>query len=360
MLQKKKLITAGATFSAALGIGFVMQNGDVLAARSTVETDAEYAVQAEPFVQEEELIVAEGPALEAAPVETEAEIFVSEAEQEIVIEEPQAPILLAAVEPEPVFKPIPLVEPKLAAITSESLAISSEPLVEPETVEAVRDCTPEMTATSAPAAFAQLELVAPCHGNAGVTIHHQGMMFSAITDQDGYLSVIAPALAEEAVFIAAFDTGDGAVATLEMPELAMFERAVLQWQGESAFAINAYENGAEFGEDGHVSAIHARDFAAIDTEQGFLMPLGDPNAPQQLLAEVYTFPAGLDENVVLSVDASITKTNCNREVNAQSIQVSPGLQPEALDLVMIMPSCDSVGDYLVLKNMFKDLKLAAN
>lgn len=351
MLQKKKLITAGATFSAALGIGFVMQNGDVLAARPSVEPSAEYTVQAEAYVPEEEQIVAEGPALEA-PLETEADIVVAEAEEEIIIEEPEAPILLAAVEPDPVFKPIPLVQPKPVELDVE--------VKEPDVIEAIRDCTPEMNATAAPAAFAQLELIAPCHPNAGVTIHHQGMMFSVLTDEEGKLSVVAPALAEEAVFIAAFDSGDGAVATIEMPDLANYERAVLQWQGENAFAINAFENGAEFGQDGHVSFEHTRDFAALSIDQGFLMPLGNPDAPQQLMAEVYTFPAGLNEDVVLSVDASITKSNCNREVTAQSIQISPGAEPEALDLVMIMPTCESVGDYLVLKNMFKDLKLAAN
>lgn len=351
MLQKKKLITVGATFSVALGIGFVMQNGDVLAARSTVEPEPEY-VQTEPVAPQEELIADQGPVLET-PVEAEAEMIVAQVEQEIVIEEPEAPILLAAVEPDPVFKPIPLVQ-------SEPYAINSEPLVEQERAEAAVDCSPQMFATPAPAAFAKLDLVAPCHANAGVTIHHQGMMFSVLTDQDGKLSVLAPALAEEAVFIAAFDSGDGAVATIEVPDLVGYERAVLQWQGETAFAINAFEDGALFGQEGHVSAVHSRDFAAIDAKQGFLVPLGNPDAPQQLLAEVYTFPVGAKEDVVLSVDASITNSNCNREVTAQSIQISPGSEPEALDLVMIMPSCDSVGDYLVLKNMFKDLTLASN
>jgi len=347
MLQKKKIITAGVTFSVALGIGFFMQNSDVLAARSGTEVAQPTEPSTTTVEPQSQVAESMGPVLEA-PIEEPQLVAVAAPETTVDIEAIEAPMLIAAIEPDPLTQPIPLV--------------SSEPVQAPEPIAEV-DCSPVMNAVSAPAAFATLELSAPCHVNAGVTIHHQGMMFSAVTDFDGNLSVDVPALAENAVFIAAFDTGDGAVAMHDFPELANFDRAVLQWQGEDSFAINAFEFGAGFGEDGHVSAASARDVAAIENGEGFLVQLGDKAAPQPLLAQVYTFPASNlapDLDVVLSVDAQITSDNCEREISAQSIQILPGREVEALDLVMIMPACDSVGDYLVLKNMFQDLKLAAN
>lgn len=339
MLQRKKIFTAGATFSVALGIGFVMQNSDVLAARPT-GSEMQMVVAAG---EQDQLAFSNGPEL-IAPMTDEDLGILAEAEQAVAVQETQAPILVAAIEPEPVFKPIPLVPQKSTPLAS----------------EVALDCSPVMTATAAPAAFAEIEINAPCHRNTGLTLHHQGMMFSAATDEKGHVSLSAPALTREAVFIAAFDTGDGAVATIEVPEVANFERAVLQWQGENAFAINAFEAGARFGEDGHISALHPRDLAALENDRGFLVRLGDSRAPQQFLAEVYTFPADAKLDVVLSVDAAITKSNCDREVTAQSIQISPDSVAEALDLVMVMPACESAGDFLVLNNMFRDLKLALN
>ena len=43
----------------------------------------------------------------------------------------------------------------------------------------------------------------------------------------------APRLLKMAVFIAAFDSGEGAVATLSTPEVADYDRAVLQWSGDT-------------------------------------------------------------------------------------------------------------------------------
>ena len=80
------------------------------------------------------------------------------------------------------------------------------------------------------------------------------------------------------------------------------------------------------------------------------------------MVEVYTFPTGTtsrDGSVALSVEAEVTAENCGRDVAAQSIQIDPASTLIAIDLTMTMPKCDAVGEFLVLKNMFKDLTLAA-
>ena len=94
---------------------------------------------------------------------------------------------------------------------------------------------------------------------------------------------------------------------------------------------------------------------------GFLTKLGSADAPDPLLAEVYTFPSGQHDrgDIALVAEARITAENCNAELAAQSIQVRPDGTTEALDLSLRMPGCEAVGDYLYLQNMFEDLKLAA-
>ena len=80
------------------------------------------------------------------------------------------------------------------------------------------------------------------------------------------------------------------------------------------------------------------------------------------MAEVYTFPSGMiasEFDVMLVAEAEITTGNCGQKLNAQSLQVSPTGQTAALDLTMIMPECDAVGDVLILQSMFEDLTLAS-
>lgn len=92
------------------------------------------------------------------------------------------------------------------------------------------------------------------------------------------------------------------------------------------------------------------------------MSLGQSTGFDPLMAEVYTFPTGTILNpadVVLAAEAEITTGNCGQELNAQSIQIKPNGVASALDLTMIMPACDAVGDFLILQNMFEDLTLAA-
>jgi hypothetical protein len=98
------------------------------------------------------------------------------------------------------------------------------------------------------------------------------------------------------------------------------------------------------------------------SQAGFLVRLGDDTRDTPLMVEVYTFPTGTvsrDGSVALTVEAEVTAENCGRDVAAQSIQIDRSSTPTAIDLTMTMPECDAVGEFLVLKNMFKDLTLAA-
>ena len=128
--------------------------------------------------------------------------------------------------------------------------------------------------------------------------------------------------------------------------------------------IHALEFGSEYGEDGHVWADSARDQSSASLgEGGFLSVLGNPDIDNAYVAEVYTFPTDVAKRsgeVVLSVEAEVTASNCGRDVEAQSLQISAGGPLKTQDLVLSMPDCNTVGDFLVLKNLLNDLKVAGN
>ena len=321
MSRKKSFITAGVTFSVALSIGFVMQYGDAVASR--------FQPTQEPAIVLPQMVMPQQSAM-----------VTSLAVPEMVIPyAKEAAVELAALVDVPVPEPM-------------------TPLAAPEPV-----CEVAMTADTLPLAMVAVSVVAPCQPNAAVTIHHQGMIFSQLTDETGRVDVVVPALAQEAFFIAAFAGGEGAVASTPVPDLSNYDRAALQWQGINAVQLHALEFGADYGSEGHVWAASTRDIDfSAPPKAGFLTALGDDRVNNALMAEVYTFPTGeynQDGTVALSVEAEVTAANCGRDIAAQSIQLDPLQEPTAIDLTMTMPDCGAIGEFLVLKNMFKDLTLAA-
>ena len=360
MADTKKIGMAAGTFAVALGIGFVMQNGDALASRFGAESAPE---QPAPFtaVAEEE---APQAAIEA-PVSADGETVAFPVAQGGVVTAPEImkpePVVSAAVIlPEAAKVPEAQDPPvQLAALDPEAA-----PEIESDATPAVAiDCVPLMEATAGPAATVGLTINAPCHLNAAFTIHHQGMMFSAMTNEAGEADLTVPALAEVSVMIAAFSDGEGAVATAAVPDFSNYDRAVLQWQGKTSVMLSAYEGDASFGEEDHIHIGNPGDMARLDAaEGGYLVRLGSETEGDALVVEIYTFPTGMMDSspdVMLIAEAEITAENCGQELNAQSIQVSPNGETSALDLNMMMPDCDAVGDFLILQNMFEDLTLAA-
>lgn len=367
MAKLKQVGMAAGTFSVALGIGFVMQNGDALASRFGTETaPPEPAPFTADGAEEMSLEVPVAP-IEEPVVALAAEPQVTEPVQEQTvaiaaepeIEEPIDVVASAVVLPSAVQVPTEQEAPvQLANLDAEIL-----PNVETDIAVDPLDCSPSMEGLAGSGAMVKVVVNAPCHADTAFVTHHQGMMFSAMTNDAGMATFTVPALAEVSVIITAFANGDGAVATTVVPDFADYDRAVLQWQGDEAVMLSAYEGAAEFGDSGHIYNQNPGDMARLDqAEGGYLMQLGDASVEGALMAEVYTFPTGATntmETVMLVAEAEITNDNCGQELNAQSIQVSPSGETAALDLVMTMPDCEAVGDVLILQNMFEDLTLAS-
>jgi hypothetical protein len=64
-------------------------------------------------------------------------------------------------------------------------------------------------------------------------------------------------------------------------------------------------------------------------------------------------------DIQLEIEAEVTDATCGREISAQSLQVTEAGAPRVQELQLTMPDCDAIGDFLVLKNVLEDLKVAA-
>ncbi len=225
-------------------------------------------------------------------------------------------------------------------------------------------CAIEMSALPGPAAMVALSLEASCLPNERVTIHHNGLMFSEMTDDAGALDLIVPALSPRAVFIASFVSGNGAVAQIDVASLKAYDRTVVQWKGNTGLGLHALEFGASYFDKGHIHAqAPGTTTATASGQQGLLVQLGRAELDVPLLAEVYTFPSQMTKTageVSLSVEAEVTASNCGRQVDAQTLEVHQSSAIKVQDLTLFMPDCATVGDFLVLKNLVEDLTIAAN
>lgn len=337
MSRIKSLSIAAATFAAAMGIGFVMQNQELVADRFGPErNEANLVAPALPGLAAIDSIPV-GPMLDAPIVEMSAEFI--------------APSDIGPSRPPAVAPPL-----LVADLSGDFL-----PGVADLTVAA--DCTPAMVATASAAAIAVLDIVAPCQPNAFATLHHNGMMFTFATDDEGRAALAVPALAETAIFMAQFADGSVAASQLSVPEVAQFDRAVLQFAGGSGFELHASEFGAPLGAEGHVwRGALGSTLATVAGDGGFMLILGDETADQSLVAQVYTYPADIGQTsgeIALSVEAAITGANCGRDLAAQSMQFIGGAEPMALDLTLTIPACDGIGDILIVERMFDLWQVAA-
>lgn len=327
MKRRNSYILGGATLACALGIGYVMQYGvpgQTTALNGPVEvTDIEMTSSA---------VVPRLPTdLELNGIFAEDDVT----DANIQLEGERAPL------------PIPQLQ-------------GSAPRSVPQ---AAADCAITMAAETAAGAMVDVSLDAPCNGSERVTIHHNGLMFTEITQADGSLDVTVPAMAEDALFIAAFGNGDGATVSIKVSSVSLYDRVALQWRGNAGLQLHAREFNAEYFADGHVWADAKGNMAAAAQGQsGFLSSVGRSDVPEGLSAEIYSFPAGAasrDGVIALSIEAEITAANCDATIEAQTMEVRDGSGMRTRDLSVDMPGCDTVGDFLVLKNLVEDLTVAS-
>ncbi len=223
-------------------------------------------------------------------------------------------------------------------------------------------CRPVMEATPSAGALIDLSLFSDCHAGEQVSITHENLQFQALVPEQGLLRLSVPALAENAVVAAEFGNGDRVTTTTLVESLSFYDRILVQWRNFDGPELHAREFAAEYGSEGHVWREAARDVAALAGGRGgFLMRLGASDLPFTSTAEVYTFPTGIASksgDVLISVEAEVTENNCGRQIVIQSSSLRQGQASDEHELTMQMPDCSAVGEFLLLKNLVKDLTIA--
>lgn len=350
MEKYRRFAIVACVIAVAATVGFLMQNGNAAKAR--------YAKSNVPDISgtASDPMTVTGIELTSAPANTRG--------QNVVISENALNAGSNAATDKDVIIPVRTAALGGAVIAEPSAPITKKEVISEPVAEDTASCDVTMTAIPGVAAMVDVELNAPCLPNERVTFHHNGMMFTQSTDENGQVALTVPALAKNAVFIAAFANGDGALANAQVTSLDYYDRMVVQSKASGNLHINAYEFGAEYRGKGHITAASERTIDdATNGVGGIVTSLGDPDIAEALVAEVYTFPSAASlkaGDVVVSVDAEVTIDNCGLQVEAQTLEVRRGGKMKVQDLTLAVPACDALGDFLVLQNLLEDLKVARN
>ena len=345
MIDKKKAMTAGATLCIAAAAGYFMQNGAPLPGGAPLGAPKLVSATIEPSS------VPDTPSIDvplAAPL-PEGAPEVARADTAPLLMTPPAPVL-------PFADPIST-EPGVELALAEEVPAADDLAVAP-----AADCDVGFTAASAPAAMVVLTLEAPCHAGEVVEISHAGLRIHEQLDDAGLVRVKLPAMAEEAVFEASFINGSSAKAEQFVPTLSQYERIALVWKGTTGMGLHALEGGATYGDPGHIHANNeARPEDAMADRGGFISIAG--SVPGGWTTDIYTYPLALIDaghSPEISVEAEILADACDSATSATLLRQSPRDGFSTLDLSFGAPGCDAVGEFMVLKNLPQDLKLASN
>lgn len=342
MELKRRVFAAGGTLLMAAAAGHLVQNADVYFS---------------PKHRNTAMMTASAPGFGVREVTTLSAPADTTETTSIVL--PSAPVILAKAQDFGTAT-------KALATRMEALDASYAPLHtdDADYNEFGLACEVALNATTAPAAMVSLALKAPCHSDQKVTIQMGSLRFSMRTDGMGALSVQVPALSTAVDIAMKFEDGSRTGTHVAVPEASEFDRVALQWQGNDAMHLHAYEFGAGFKDAGHVWAGAARAPSDTVTERGgFLTALGDTGLAQPQLAEVYSFPRGLDRasgSVRLNVETEVTAANCGRMIAAETLQPLGQGRYQPAEITLAIPDCDATGEFLVLKNILRDLKIAHN
>jgi hypothetical protein len=250
-----------------------------------------------------------------------------------------------------------LVAPLPVASPVEPLPLTTPVAPLPVVTPPAPACITALDLQQQPGAMIGVALTATCHPNERVVLRHAGMAITARTGADGTLTTALPALASAGKVDVLFTDGSKAETALAMPETVLLRRFGVQWQGPVAFVVHGFQNGADYGEAGDISPLNPGKPAAA--AGGFLSLLGDSSVENPLMAQIYTYPMDTTVSSDVVVEAAVTGSTCGHDLLGETLTSARG-QSKATELTLAMPDCTAVGDFLVLKNLATDLKIAGN
>ena len=315
MTRMKRAATISSTFAFALGIGFVMQNGDASAAR--------YATDDPSLVHKPVMIIDYSPLREMTEFRLKPEPNTNHPASSIAID-PDSVKLVALVEDIAVEDD--------GALFAQTRPSPAEKVACDILAAAVPDTTGAVTVT----------ILSECRSNAAFTVNHSGVTFSGKTDDNGMSILTVPAMSAEATFFISFEDGKSLVTSTYAPTAENYNRVVFQWEGHP---------GTYLQETADISA-----FARVDR-------LGADVGEIPRYAEIYSFPVkvgfpdGIDD---IDIVATVTDDNCGQDLIAQSFTIFPGLVDlQFKDIRITLSPCDHIGDTISLNKILGEQTLAA-
>mgnify|MGYP001792489148 CR=1 FL=1 len=345
MSHKTEIITAVGTLACAVGIGFVMQSGEVAELRygsASAVPIAPEALKVQSTLSLDVIEFPDTPFSQDEPTLAVSEITLTSADVETLRKLPklEEPVLISTAAVSPLYQP-------------------AAPESRPRHL-----CPVKLSAEPFAAAMVKLTLTAPCMQNERVTVRHGGLEFTETTSASGGLDMTVPALSENAVFDITFVNDYTASVSAAVPSVKLYDRVAVQWEGNNTVQLHAREFGAYYGDKGHVWAGAMRDISVVtDGTGGFLTRHGDSAAANARLAEVYTYPVSLAQTknaLTLSIETEVTAANCGREVQATALKLMSGTVLPTRAVSLSVPGCSAIGNFLVLNNPLEDLTVATN
>jgi hypothetical protein len=213
---------------------------------------------------------------------------------------------------------------------------------------AAAGCVPGLKLEAAPAGMIDLVLNAPCNRGERVVIRHAGLSFTSQTSPEGMLHLQLPALEADALVAAYFDGAQIALAKVAVPDAADHTRFAVQMAYPAQFDLRAEADGqVSVGSYGRTAAMPGRS----------IQPLGLGTVSQPMLAQVYSYPSD-SMSADLTVEIKITAETCGRTLPVETLLARDG-RVSVTKLSVAVPLCGTSGDILVLKNLVRDLTLAA-
>ncbi len=216
-------------------------------------------------------------------------------------------------------------------------------------------CTTALDLRQRPGAMIDVALSAPCHQAERVVLRHAGLAVTAKTGADGTLASAIPALSTDGAVEILFADGSKATSTIAVPEALLLRRFGVQWQGSKAFDLHGFQNGADYGQPGDISPGNPG-MSTVSTG-GFLSLLGDASVDNPMMAQIYTYPMDPTATTDVVVEAVVTPATCGHDLLGETLMSARGVAT-ATDLTLAMPDCGGIGDFLVLKNLATDMKIA--
>lgn len=222
-------------------------------------------------------------------------------------------------------------------------------------------CGMSITATAMPGAIVALDIMDPCRPLAALDIMHAGLSFGARSDAMGLLTLDFPAFETPAFFTVRGPDGTEAMAMAGLSDFRDFARVAIAWEGNLGLALHALEGGAGFGAPGHIWQTAPGDSADMAKgDGGALSVLGDPKLTPSWQAQIYTTSRERLNDIRFEVDIPITADTCARAVRATAIHLTPDGAMVSQPILVTMPPCDGIGDFLVLQNPFDTTTVASD